>query len=393
MVAVTKLHNVYDPRDWGVTFDGVTDDTAAWVDLVAHMSTVAPTLNLEETGGIKVHCPKGESLNGLAHTLPQRTFVTGHGHGTQLIATGADQGFFNMTGRYQHLSHLHFVAAQGSGAHCLDLFRQARGSWRNLVFTQPQGDRPAVWHDPAGNGSFSHRYDNLVFHHNDVLAPAHEAVAAGGGISRPTFEFEDDNAAFNTNNLSFLNFFGGDEGSTAPMMRIISEAARTHNNQLDSIVGEFCTAGLLHLEAGSGWVLVNPSLHDTAGKAITDHVIKLGDNTNGSWGSRQNVIIGYDRRDGDLDPGIADVFVEGLGTETHIHGLPERPNQNYVFDFNGTSGTVDGFNPNDINNPDHTLVNAENVITRGAGTIHRLDTTGAWMSLDQPTGPGPATWS
>lgn len=392
MSNVPVATQTYDPRDWGVTFDGVTDDTAAWQFFVAFLNTVAPAANLETSGGVAFECPPGKTLNGIAHNLPQRVIGFGAGHGTQMIATSDGAGFFNMTGRYQHLRDLHFVAAQGSGAHCLDLFRQARGSWRDLVFTQPQGDRPAIWHDPAGNGSFSHRYDNLVFHHNDDLAPAHEAVAAGGPITRPTFEFIDSNAAFNANHLSFFNFFGGRPGSTAPAMRIVSDSARTHNNQLDSIIGEFCTAGLLHLEAGSGWQINSPSLHDTAGDAITDHVIKLGANTAGSWGSRQNVVIAYDRRDGDLNPGIADIWVDPASVETHIMGLPERPNQNYVFDFNGTTGIVDGFNPQDVNNPDHILINAENVIARGNGSIHRLDTGSAWRTLDRPAGAGPAVW-
>ena len=117
-IPVSKLHNVYDPRESGVTFDGATDDTAAWTRWNTKLHEVASAQNLAETGGIRVQCPPGVSLNGIAHNLPQRVSVEGAGHGTQLVSTEDGVGFFNMTGRYQHLRDLHFVAAMGSGA-CL----------------------------------------------------------------------------------------------------------------------------------------------------------------------------------------------------------------------------------------------------------------------------------
>lgn len=388
-MSVSKLHNVYDPRDWGVTFDGVTDDTTAWTSLIAHLAAQAPSGNTGLVEGSVVRCPDGASLNGVEHTLPHRTTIEGQGHATQLVSTTDGAGFFNLVGRYNHLRSLDFVAV--NGAHNLTIFRQARGTWRDLVFHQPRGDRPCVTNNPAGNGVFSMVFDFLTFHHDDPVAYAYGGVGSGTGISRPSFEFSDTGAEFNANHLRAWNMWTAGVGDTAPAIRISSTTARTHNNQVDALVGERCTAGLLHLDGASSWVINNPSLHDTAGDAITDHVIKFGQNLNGNWGSRQNVVAGYDRRDGDLDPSVADIWMDPLCSETHIVGLPERPNQNYVFDFGGSSGTVDGFFP-EVNNADFTLLNADNVIARGDGTVHRLDTGGVWRALDRPTGAGAATW-
>ena len=390
---VLNPSGIIDPRWWGITFDGQTDDTAAWVRFVDYLHTVAPTINLVDSGGAAFSVPNGQSLNGIAHVLPQRISILGSGHGGQLVSTSDNTPFFDLTGRHMYMERVHFVAAAGSGARCLDISTLAVSALRDVVCTQPAGDRPAIYHNPSGNGIYSSIIDGLTVFHNEPLRPGFGGAADGLGISVPSFLFEDTGANMNANHFRNWSMWGGFSGSTAPAIQIESDSARTHNNQFDNLNGEHHTAGLLHLLAGSGWMINNPSLHDTAGESITDHVIKLGRNNNGNWGSRQNVITAYDRRDGDLDPGIADIWCDPMCSETAIRGLPERPNQNYVFDFNGSTGIIDGFNPADNLNPDHSVVNAENVIAHGNGSVHRLDTAGVWRTLDRPTGPGPAVWS
>ena len=377
-----KLTDI-DPTEYGILFDAVysdatqtwsgTDNTAEWAALVADLGTINNTSN---SGGWRIVCPPGASLSNGAHDLPHRVIAEGVGHGTQLVSQGDNVGFFTITGRYQHFRDLHFIAG-GKGdtvrPMCLVIERMARGSIKDCTFTQPHHDQNIIWWDEAGigNGIFSCDFGGIRFHHDDPNA--HPADGDGVGITVPSWAHVGDGANFNANSVRDFDMFTGGGNDQAPAIRIASNGTRVHNNVFDRLIGEICTGGVLHVEALGSSEFRNISLHDTANLTINAPTLLLGDSLDGQFGSSNNFITTYDRRDGDPAPGVADIEVTANGRENTFIGIGERTNQRTELHLNGSSAVVANRLVDGTGDPGNgTFVSgSENTLFLEAGSIFR----------------------
>jgi hypothetical protein len=374
--------DLLDPLNHGVTFDGTTDDTAAWQTWLTHIRQALPTTNTGPEHGATIPFPRGTSLNSLPLDLPYAVTITGHGQGTELVATDAGP-FFTLTGRNQHLHRL-TITAIGPGARCVDLPRFARGTLRDLILTQHNPDQPAIRHhytDPAAGGIFHTIVDGVQVHHaNNQTVPSIE-ITTKAGVS-----------AMNENRWSGLFLFTGDNTSapTAPAVAISSANARNRGNDL-WLSGEFTAAGLLHC-AGLAASTIRASIFDTP-NTVTDHMIALSDSLNGKWGCRAVRIERYHRAAGALNPGIADIWQGTKAGGLVVDNLGERPNTTHVIDANHQPATIGGLLTDPGGPLDWELRNMPpgSPVT-AAGRHGIIGTDGQLYHPVAPSGPGPVEW-
>ena len=382
-----------DPREHGIVFDAVysdatqtwsgTDNTAAWEALITALGTIN---NVTNGGGWRIVCPPGASLSNGAHDLPHRVIVEGVGHGTQLVCQGDNVGFFTITGRYQHFRDLHFIAG-GKGdtvrPYCLVIERMARGSIKDCTFTQPHHDQSANWWDEAGigNGIFSCDFAGLRFHHDDP--DAHPADGDAEGITAPTWHHFGSGANFNANSMRDFDMFTGGGPDQHPTILIGSSTTRVHNNVFDRIIGEICTGGVIHVTAAGSCEFRNVSLHDTASLTLLAPTLKLGDA--GTFGSFNNLITSYDRRDGTLAPGVSDIEITSQGRENTLIGVGERTNQRIEVALNGSTAVVanrivEGTTPGNgvfVSGSENALFLESGSVFRGPDSDNLVDALGA----------------
>ncbi len=363
MAIIDDITKRADPRNFGVTFDGSTDDTAAWQLWLTYVRSVAPITN-NGTTGLAVNLPEGDSLNGQKLELPHHITITADGQGTTLTATTDDDAFLYLTGRHQHLRGIHFKAV--NGARCIELQRFARSSMRDIVFTQTDPDRQAMFHrlSTGWNGAFSNIFAGLVFH-----SAASQTVAS--------WEHLPDSTGFNANLVQHVTCFVGPDLAgvgtpTAPAILIGSQANYCHNNHFDTIVGEHSPAGLLHFAGSQANVITNPSIHDNTGLTQTDHSIKFGPPVTAANPPRGNVVTGYDRRDGSLASGIADVWFDSTSDNNAVHTIGSRLQRTMVVELNGTPVTVTGIDPalTELRNPANLL--GDYIYDTGDSTLKKL---------------------
>lgn len=122
--------------------------------------------------------------------------------------------------------------------------------------------------------------------------------------------------------------------------------------------GELIKGQLIKARNMQGFRIERPVVYDTRGTVFEKHLIEIQ--------SCEGVRIeGYDRRDGSLQDGAADIAFTGLSRNNYVHGLGDRGynpiRYGQLVDWGGTTGTHMGIGES------HIALNAEKVHLFGAG--------------------------
>lgn len=355
-MTLRKHNDVIDPRDWGVRFDGVTDDSDAWAALLS-----SDALGASDRQGRTLLCPQGVTIISEELQWPSWVRTVGQGRDATCFHAVAGNGpamiFRNNV--YSTFEHLTMRSLAGSGKTIFRVRRESNCRHHCVIYAQENPDLPAWDFDPnfASGGVFFSQYDQVRFEHtDDATVPTYRAVSPEPVI-------------MNANVFRNILFLLHGPGSHA---MLISSTARNQNNQFDTITGEILEGGLLKFVGSGGNVFINPTLYDTAGMTHPNHIMHFER-------ARANTIIGYDRRDGTLAAGMSDLYFDDASLENVVISLGERGNgynrTSMHIDFSGTSGVIDGFRPYAAYLRNGALVNA-----RGRGWTR----TGAGPTAERP---------
>lgn len=174
-----------------------------------------------------------------------------------------------------------------------------------------------------------------------------EATAPAIDLSGATY------ARMNDVTLGRITVFAGD----GPALAL--GGARPHQSvTVNEINGELITGQLIRATNMQGLRIERPVIYDTNGTTFTLPLIEL----HNCEGTR---IAGYDRRDGDLAAGVADIEFTGTSRNNHVDGLGDRGHNpiryGQTVDWHNTTGMHTGIGES------HIALNANNVHLFGAG--------------------------